>query len=439
MSEYDKEGWHANPYVGREFHGVWGNFEVTIFMDQAYTIGGTGVLQNPGDIGKGYATDDITPEPTENGKLRWHFKAENVHDFAWAADRDYQHDIQTLSNGTKIHFFYQPSEDDEKWQKVQPLTVKVFEFVNANFGKYIYSDYSILEGGDGGMEYPMATLVTGRRDLSGLFGVITHESIHSWYQGMLATNESKYPWMDEGFTSYVEYVALNEVLEQGQDHPLGGIQQYYIQMATSGLAEPLTTHADHYKLNRVYSASAYGKGAIFLDQLDYVVGHEAFMRGMLRYYNEWKLKHPTPDDFKRIMEKESGLELDWYLEHFIGTINTIDYGIKSVSKKDKNSIELVLERKGNMPMPLDIEVILNDGQIKHYYVPLTIMRGEKTDSRFPDLLTVSEDWPWTNPEFTVCLDVKMADVKQVQIDPSQRLADVDKSDNMYPRPEPDEK
>ncbi|MFK8045127.1 MAG: M1 family metallopeptidase [Crocinitomicaceae bacterium] len=433
MSEYDKEGWHANPYVGREFHGVWGDFDVTIHMNDNYTIGGTGTLQNPGNIGKGYASSDVTPEPTEDGKLHWHFKAKNVHDFAWAADPDYKHDIQTLSNGTKIHFFYQPKEEDDKWQKVQSLTVKTFEYVNKNFGEYVYSDYSIIEGGDGGMEYPMATLVTGRRDLKGLFGVITHESIHSWYQGMLATNESKYPWMDEGFTSYVEYLALDHVLNLNQKHPLAGIQGYYMQMATSGFAEPLTTHADHYKLNKVYSASVYGKGAIFLDQLDYVIGNEAFMRGMMRYYNEWKLKHPTPEDFKRIMEKESGIELDWYFEQFIGTINTVDYGIESVKKKNKTSIEVVLARKGDMPMPLDITVKLNDGTEKHYYVPLTIMRGEKTDSKFGEILTVSEDWPWTNPTFTVCLDVKMGDVKTVEIDASGRLADVDRSNNLFPK------
>ncbi|MFK8039031.1 MAG: M1 family metallopeptidase [Crocinitomicaceae bacterium] len=435
MSEYDKDGWHSNPYVGREFHGVWGDFDVTIHMDEKYTIGGTGVLQNPGDIGKGYASDDITPEPTTTGKLRWHFKAKNVHDFAWAADPDYKHDIKILDNGTRIHFFYQQKEEDDKWQKVQSLTVKSFEYVNRNFGEYIYSDYSILEGGDGGMEYPMATLVTGRRDLDGLFGVIVHESIHSWYQGMLATNESKYPWMDEGFTSYVENLTVNEVMQQNKKNPNYGIQRYYLQMATSGFAEPLTTHADHYKLNKVYSASVYGKGAIFLDQLNYVIGQEAFMKGMLRYYNEWKLKHPTPDDFKRIMEQESGIELDWYFEQFIGTVNTIDYSIKSVEKKNKTTIELVLERKGDMPMPLDLQVTLNDNSTLNYYIPLTVMRGEKTDSKYPDLLTVSEDWPWTNPNFAVCLDVKMSDVKSIQIDPSYRMADSDRTNNIYPQPD----
>lgn len=432
MSEYDKEGWHANPYVGREFHGVWGDFDVTISMDSKYLIGGTGVLMNANEIGKGYFEGEEIIEHKPKTKLDWHFVAKNVHDFAWAADPDYKHDIKTLNNGTKIHFIYQPEKGDDKWQEVQSLTVKAFEYVNANFGEYVYSDYSIIEGGDGGMEYPMATLVTGRRDLSGLFGVITHESIHSWYQGMLATNESKYPWMDEGFTSYVEYLALDHVLKLNQKNPLSGIQNYYMKMATSGFAEPLTTHADHYKLNKVYSASVYGKGAIFLDQLNYVIGQEAFMRGMMRYYNEWKLKHPTPEDFKRIMEKESGLELDWYFEQFIGTINVVDYGIKSLVKKNLLCVELTLERIGEMPMPLDVSVTMKDGTVKNYYIPLSIMRGEKTDSRFKDLLTVSEDWPWTNPEYTLCLKLKIDKIQSIEIDASGRLADVDRTNNVYP-------
>ena len=435
MSEYDKEGWHANPYVGREFHGVWGDFNVTIHMNDKYTIGGTGVLQNPGDIGKGYATDDITPEPNPNGKLRWHFKAKNVHDFAWAADRDYVHDIQTLNNGTKIHFFYQVDSLIENWKNVQDYTVKSFEYVNANFGEYPYSDYSIIQGGDGGMEYPMATLITAAGSFKALVSVIVHESIHSWYQGMMATNESKYPWMDEGFTTYVQNLTLSHIYGTNPVNPNIRAQMGYIYLATKveKEQEPLTTHADHYKKNMVYGISVYSKGAVFLDQLDYIVGHQAFMRGMMRYYNEWKFKHPTPDDFKRIMEKESGLELDWYFEQFIGTTNSINYAIVDVDKKDKNTTAIELKRIGEMPMPLDVSVTLKNGDVKVYNIPLQIMRGEKTDTSIPSLLVVSEDWAWTNPTFTLCIDVKEKEIEKVEIDASMIMADTDREDNVFPK------
>ncbi len=432
IAEYDKEGWHANPYVGREFHGVWGDFDVRIKMHNKYMIGGTGVLQNPDEVGKGYGAAD--PElKSADEKLKWHFKAKNVHDFAWAADPDFVHDIITINNGTKIHFLYQADTLKENWEKVQDYTKRSFEYVNKHFGEYPYSDYSIIQGGDGGMEYPMATLITAHGSFGGLVSVIVHESIHSWYQGMMATNESKYPWMDEGFTTYVQNLTLDHLYERNAVNPNMRSQRGYLALAKSNVQEPLTTHADHYKHNRVYGVSVYSKGAVFLDQLCYIIGKEAFMKGMMNYYNEWRFKHPTPEDFKRIMEKVSGVELDWYFEQFIGTINTIDYGITAVAKKDKNTTEISLTKKGTMPMPLDIVVTLKDGSTKAYNVPLRIMRGYKTKSVYDQLEVVSADWPWTNPEFTLCIDIPRKQISKVEIDPSYRMADTDRTDNIFPK------
>ena len=429
MAEYDKEGWHANPYVGREFHGVWGDFDVTIHLDHQYMIGGTGVLQNPKEIGKGYTSSEIEGRK----RLSWHFKAKNVHDFAWAADRDFVHDIKLLSNGTKIHFLYQADTLAENWRKVQDYTVKSFEYVNKHFGKYPYSDYSIIQGGDGGMEYPMATLITAHGSFAGLVSVIVHESIHSWYQGMMATNESKYPWMDEGFTTYAQNLTLDHIYDKKALNPNARSHKSYLSLAKSNVQEPLTTHADHYNLNGVYGVSVYSKGAVFLDQLSYVIGKDAFMEGMMNYYNDWRFKHPTPDDFKRIMEKVSGIELDWYFEQFIGTVNTIDYGIKGIEKQDKNTTNIELTRIGRMPMPLDVVVTLKDGSIKVYNVPLRIMRAEKTKSIYENLEVVSEDWPWTNPSFKLCISVPKKDIQKIEIDPSLRLADTDRTNNAYPQ------
>ncbi len=432
MSEYDKEGWHANPYVGREFHGVWGNFDVRIHMHNAYLIGGTGVLENALVIGKNYAGAEPALSSVDQ-KLNWHFVAKNVHDFAWAADRDYKHDIKKLRNGTKIHFIYQADTLTENWEKVQDYTVKSFEFVNKHFGEYPYSDYTIIQGGDGGMEYPMATLITSHGSFGGLVSVIVHESIHSWYQGMMATDESKYPWMDEGFTTYVQNLTLDHLYERDAVNPNMRSQKSYLGLALSGVQEPLTTHADHYKYNQVYGVSVYSKGSVFLDQLSYIIGKEVFMKGMMNYYTEWKFKHPTPDDFKRIMEKESGLELDWYFEQFIGTVNTIDYAIEGIEKDGKEGTKINLVKIGRMPMPLDIVVTLKDGSTKVYNVPLTIMRGEKTKSIYTQLETVSEDWPWTNPTFTLCIDVAKKKIEKIEIDPSFRMADTDRINNVYPQ------
>ncbi len=117
MAEYDHEGWHSNPYIGREFHGIWGTFDVTIIMDSAYTIGGTGYLQNKEEIGKGYSD---TKGTDKSAKLSWHFKSPKVHDFAWAADKNYTHTSLQVENGPLVRFFYVKSEETKLWDSLPP-------------------------------------------------------------------------------------------------------------------------------------------------------------------------------------------------------------------------------------------------------------------------------------------------------------------------------
>ncbi len=431
MCEFDKEGWHSNPYIGREFHGIWGDFDVKITIDKKYVLGGTGYIQNPQEVGYGY--EDSSKKLIENkgNTLTWHFNAPNVHDFAWAADPDFVHDQIKLDNGTVIHFLYQVDSIQENWKKLIPLTKLGFEYVNQNFGEYPYKQYSVIQGGDGGMEYPMCTLITASGSFAGLLSVTMHEAIHSWYQGLMATNEAKYSWMDEGFTTFAQYKTLDYLYEKNSINPVSRSYSGYIRLAQTDREEPLTTHADFYISNSVYGSNSYSKGAVLLMQLGYVIGDEALMKGMKRYYDEWKFKHPTPQDFKRVMEKVSGLELDWYFEQFVETTNTIDYGIKSL--KDVNGkAEITLERIGVMPMPIDLVIKFKDGSLKWYYIPMRIMRGEKGN----DLLQIERvnlaAWPWVYPTYSFTLNVNTKDIEEMVIDPSNRLADIHINNNVYP-------
>lgn len=428
MCEYDKDGWHSNPYIGREFHGVWGNFDVTINIDKRYVLGGTGYIQNPQEVGCGYedAAKKIK-EPVGDKKI-WHFNAPNVHDFAWAADPDFVHDTTVMNNGTVIHFIYQKDSTEENWKKLKPYARRGFEYVNKNFGEYPYKQYSVIQGGDGGMEYPMCTLITAEGSFNGLVSVTIHEGIHSWFQGLLATNEAKYAWMDEGYCTFAQYKTLDYLYEKNTLNPLTRNYIGYIRLAQTDKQEPLTTHADFYKRNTVYGSNAYSKGSVFLMQLGYVIGEEALMRTMKRYFNEWKFKHPTPQDFKRIAEKESDLELDWYFEQFIETTNTIDYGVKSVVGVGSKT-EITLERVGDIPMPMDVVVYMKDGSMSWYNIPLRIMRGVKGN----DVLKINRvnlnDWPWVYPTYSFSIDVNVDEVKEVVIDPSNRLADINPENN----------
>ncbi|WP_299549045.1 M1 family metallopeptidase [Seonamhaeicola sp.] len=417
LAEYDFEGWHADPYIGREFHGVWGDFDVKLTIDKNYVVGGSGYLQNPNEIGHGYETGTVN-RPNSN-KLTWHFKAPNVHDFTWAADPDYIHDIMEVPNGPTLHFFYKSTLDAERkayWKKMQPKTVELMQFFSEQIGAYPYDQYSVIQGGDGGMEYAMCTLITGVRSYGSLVGVTAHEMAHSWFQFVLATNEAKHEWMDEGFTDYYSDAAVNLVLKQGKKNPSASAYTNYVYLANSGAEQPLTTHADRYRFNQAYGIAAYSKGAVFLAQLGYIIGEDNLKKTVKKYYSDWAFKHPTPNSIIRTAEKVSGLELDWYLIDFAQTTNTIDYGIRSV---EGNTI--TLERIGLMPMPIDLRVTYTDGAVEDFYIPLQMMRGEK-----PTSATIISDWAWAYPTYTFKTSKA---VKGVEIDPSGLLADVNKTNN----------
>lgn len=426
MAEYDFEGWHADPYIGREFHGVWGNFDVKLTIDKNYVVAGTGYLQNPNQIGYGYETGKV--KRPKGDKLTWHFKAPNVHDFTWAADPDYVHDTMQVPDGPLLHFFYKNTLEDvykERWKALQPKTVGLMQFFSENVGAYPYEQYSVIQGGDGGMEYAMCTLITAKRSMNSLVGVTGHELAHTWFQFLLATNEAKHEWMDEGFTNYIEGLAFDNVMAVHDEHPNERAYKSYIDLALSGKEQPLSTHADRYEYNRSYSVAAYSKGSVFIEQLGYIIGDDNLKKAIKLYFKEWAFKHPTPNSIIRAAEKVSGLELDWYLMDFAQTTNTIDYGVRGITEKNGTST-VILQRVGLMPMPLDIEVTLKDGSKQHYYIPLQMMRGEKPVA---NNVTVLKDWAWAYPTYRFEIKTAKKDIKSVEIDPKNKMADVNKYNN----------
>ena len=389
LCEYDRDGWHADPYIGREFHGVWGDFDVKITLDSSYMIGGTGYLQNPQEIGHGYQAPGTAVKRPIGGQLTWHFIAPRVHDFAWAADPDYVHDRYQVPDGPELHFIYEPVDSLlANWKALQPVTAQLFNWVDKKYGAYPYRQFTVIQGGDGGMEYPMSTIITGNRSMKSLVSVTYHEAIHAWYYGLLATNEAMHPWMDEGFTCYVQYEMLDRLYAKNELNPWSSRYANYYSLAELDLKrpelrmqEPLSTHADHYETSFGYGVSAYSKGAVFLHQLSAVVGQEALEEGLKMYYDTWKYKHPEPRDFMRIMEKVSGLELDWYYNYWIHSTKVIDYEVVDVKKHKKGS-RITLRRNAQMPMPLDVVVHMKDGTAAYAHIPLRIMRGAKEQDRF---------------------------------------------------------
>jgi aminopeptidase N len=325
---------------------------------------------------------------------------------------------------------------------------EVLPFIEKNFGKYPYPQYSFIQGGDGGMEYPMATLLQG----SGL-GTVFHEWMHSWYQMMLGTNESLYAWMDEGFTSYAEDLVMkhytkksgkqgvreayaknpnsNQLKELIESMPEDHVDGYagYFQLVKSGKEEPLTTHADHFNSNYAYSVASYSKGEVFMEQLGYIVGAANRDRILLDYYNQWKFKHPNSNDLIVIAQKVSGLQLDWYKQYWCNGTKIINYAIDSLWEEGGVS-KIRIKRMGTMPMPIDLQLTFKDGTTEIHYVPLNLMFGEKPNEDAKQKRITHTEWQWTHPTYTLEFNKRITDVKIAEIDPSKRMADIERKNNL---------
>jgi hypothetical protein len=345
-------------------------------------------------------------------------------------------------DGSIMRFFWQKGKGyDDQWGKLPGIMNRARSIMNEHFGKYPYREYCFIQGGDGGMEYPLATLITGNRSLNSLVGVSVHEQLHTWYQMVLGSNESLYGWMDEGFTSFAEDLVMNELAREGllpgkkaEANPYIGTVSAYTALATSGMEEPLTTHADHYHTNYAYGIASYVKGAVFLLQMEYIIGKQAFDKGLLRYFHTWKFKHPDANAVTRSFERESGLELDWYKEDWVNTLNTIDYAVKTVEKEDRKNTRVVIERIGRMAMPLDIVVTYTNGDQEVFYAPLESMRGEKpAEDNIPR--TVLPDHRWVDPVYEFEIPEKVKKVARVEIDPSRRMADINLENNVWTKSE----
>ena len=437
MVEYDYQGWSTNPYIAREFYGVWGNFDVSLQLAKNYTVAATGVLQNPNAVANA------------QGLKTWNFKGNNIHDFVWAADDQFKHLSKEVRKGLTIHVYYKEKDakSDSAWSNILYAAEKVLPYIEKNFGAYPYPQYSFIQGGDGGMEYAMATLIKGPS-----LGTVFHEWMHNWYQQVLGSNESLFAWIDEGFATFAEskvsrwYDAnaaaqspfiserakaqvLASVEKAKLDLPLTQAGSYagYMALAKSGLEEPASTHADHFNTNYAYSNAAYSKGATLLGLLGYVIGDSVRDAVLLNYYNTWKFKHPNANDFFRIAEKTSGLQLQWLKEYWVNSTKTIDYGLNDIQAGNNTAI-ISIQRLGKLPMPIEVLITYKDGTSELHYMPLDLMLGGKMAEGAVNHILHSA-WQWVAPTYTFETSKPLSALKSIEIDPSYRMPDLNRSNN----------
>ncbi|MBA5247027.1 M1 family metallopeptidase [Marnyiella aurantia] len=428
LAEYDYDGWATFDYIGREFHAPFADFDINIKIDRDYVIGAGGTLLNPNEV-KGYSPNASVKAGPDN-KVTWRWNAKNMLDFAWAADRDYTVETFTVLDGPKIFYVYQKSDKTKFWEESKPYVEKFFQLMNSSLGRYTYPSYSFVQGGDGGMEYGMVTMMLGEaRTLEDLVGLMVHEGGHSWNQQIMAYNESVRPWMDEGFTSYYDSRIMHQLFppEKPEPNPFLGSLNNYRNFVKRGIEEPAVWLGDHHENGTAYSFATYVKGELFLVQLGYIMGEDTLNSVMKEFYNQWKLKHPTDRDFMHVAQKVSGMDLKWFQHYWINTTKTIDYAVKEV-KHDGNTTTVTLENKGGIPMPVDFSVLTKDNKVVNYQIPLNMTHTWKSKDIYGSFTTLNY-WPWTQKEYTFTIPYSKAQISALGIDFSQRLADVNPADN----------
>ncbi len=450
ICEYDREGWHHQEYVSREFYGVWGEFDVTVNVPGYFCVGATGQCQNPTEVGWGY--DQIAagvkkgivhPDSAKKaGMISWHFKASNVHDFAWVA-HEYIHEWDTWSDTVTVHCLYKASEE-KYWSEAMKNTFAMLDHHSKKVGWYQYRNFTNTHAGDGGMEYPQLIM-----DGSPNAGLIMHEGGHQWFYGMLGNNETRYAFLDEGFTEFIEMTGMNAYYGiHNERSPYRDtswlsslfIPEYdsrrnyyspYLSLATAGYEEPLTIPHDWFR-EGVNAGQVYFKTLAGLAQLEYVLGDSMFWAGMKEYFRRWHFKHPNLNDFKHAMQDVSGADLDWYFDQWFGSTRTIDYSAGSVSNEGQQAGGVYLTKitacnKNVGVMPLDLTLHYDDGTTGIATIPLSVNQG--IAYRKPEQGRIFfTPWDWVSPTYEGTA-VTPKKVDWYEIDTSYRLMDLDRRYN----------
>lgn len=427
IAGYDSRGWHADPYVGREFFAPFGSYDVRLTLPAHYIIGSTGVLQNADEIGHGYQSDpNRTYMYDPNETLTWHFVAENVHDFCWAADPDYIHEHILGEDGVSYHLLYQP-DVAQGWQPMKQWVPQLIQFFGEHIGPYPYPQFTVAQAGDGGMEYPMINLITGRRSPFSLAGVTAHEAAHEWFYGFIGSNEADYSWIDEGFVSYWTTESVANLFGQPSGNHTGS---FLGTIATDllGTRDRFSTPADWFNTNSGFGTASYSGGQMIAEMLGYVISDELRDRWWKEMYRRHLFRHINPYDIEKVAEDVSGLKLDWYFEQWANTTRRLDYAIDGLASNRTGNTwttSVTLKRKDEIVMPADIRLTLADGSEQWVHVPLTVSHGHKP---VPDAWIVADAWGWTSPTYTFTIETPDQAVL-AELDPLLKTPDYNRLNN----------
>lgn len=455
IAVYDRKfGWCTDQHLGKEFYGDFGCFDVSLEFASNYIVEATGNMLNrdemlPADLRAkldiknftqpvGKISEIIPYIPTE--RKNWKFHAENVHDFAFTADPSYRIG-ETSWNGIKIISLARENHA-HVWQNAAEYTAKVIETYSRDFGMYVYHKMVVADANDG-MEYPMLTLDGGGEP--GYRGLLAHEVGHNWFFGQVGNNETYRAALDEGFTQFLTSWSLEHIdgdtmvtapagnwYEKMFEEPKlvreNSVYTRYIIDAAKGEDAFLNTHSDDFNSALGHGGGyrqVYYKTATMLYNLQYVLGDELFSKAMKHYFSQWKIAHPYFEDFRNSIIQFTKVDLNWFFDQWMETKKTIDYSVVSARYGDaENEYLIKFRRKGEMQMPVDFDVIGENDSVYHFHIPNNWFVKETKATVLPRWI----GWGKLNEEY-VAKVILPNGVKDVIIDPSNRLADVNQLNN----------
>nr|MBP6456973.1 M1 family metallopeptidase [Chitinophagaceae bacterium] len=454
---YDaKKGWDTDQHLNKELYGNFGSFEVELNFANNYIVEATGVLMNekemiPEDLKqkidlKNYVKSSKEEKekkliPYDSTKRKtWFFYSVNTHDFAFTAHPDYLRD-EVVWNSIRCIALVK-KQNANGWKNGAEYVSKIIKTFSTDFGMYEYPKMVAADANDG-MEYPMITLDSGTDP--GYRGLLVHEIGHNWFYGMIGNNETYRAALDEGFTQFITAWGLEKIDGENLVESPSKSKYYskykkpvnvrdrsvfyrYVSDAMMNEDLPLNTHS-----NDFHSAIGHGGGysnvyyktATMLYNLQYVLGDDQFLKAMNYYVAQWKFCHPYFEDFRRSIIEYTKQDLNWFFDQWLETNKTIDYKVQSIKNtKIEDKQRITLKRNGEMQMPLEIKINAKNGDSFFYYIP------NQTYIK-PHAGKVLPKWyGWDVLNKTYSFDVKIpSGIKSVEIDPSHRLADINKTNN----------
>ncbi len=444
----DVNGWVADPYLlEAEFYMDPADYDIRLTVPRGWPVGATGTLDNAaevlspttrarlaearrtGRVVRVFSPGDAANAFTAGGPTAtWHFTTKDMRDFAWGTSDRYIWDATRALVGGEggaapdtvaINSFYRIHPPAAAWAKGGArFTRNAIEQLSKYLWPYPWPQMTSMEGvlDSGGMEYPMMTLMQPWADTLSLAGDLMHETGHMWFPMQVGSSETRFPWMDEGFTQYDVAQGMRQLY--GEPRTGGrpndsepGQRSLYVRTAADGLDRTLMWSGNLYP-DDVYFIMYYDKTAQVLAALRGMIGEPTFHAAFREYSRRWVGKHPYPWDFFNTMSAAAGRDLDWFFQTWFYHGWPLDQAIAAVQPRG-DSTAITIEDRGLAPMPVPLAITRADGSVQHVDVPVDV-------------------WLTGARQHVVTVAGK-PDVVKVVIDPDGLYPDIDRDNQVWER------